>query len=491
MKRSSKPKNNLSDSLLQRVRSTRGWPMALLAVVILAGLHAFRIDLSANPVVSWLVGDRILGNMLIVILLVGLWIGYLQLREPHLMEDGRMRLFLLTIVIAVAVLGKSVDLLAPYLVRPDQAAYLVPVAMGAGLATIFAGAEIGLTLAILLAFWAGLGDSINSVAVLAAFGSGTAAVFRCAHLRRLSDLPLAGLEIGLFGMLLHGGAGLVVQGLESFNPLMMVWSGLNGIISVLVMFGALPLAEIITQRTNPLGLVELLNPTSPLLLLLREQAPGTYHHSITVADLAESAARAVGADPLLTKVGGYYHDIGKMKRPHFFIENQPDGVNPHNEISPSMSKMILTSHIKEGIELAHEYGLREDITQFISQHHGTSVIRFFYQKALKEGKATEQSMSDYRYDAELPKTKETAIVMLADVVEAASHSVPDPAQLKETVRRAIRTPLEDDQLIESPLTLRDLEQIERAFFATLRAMRHDRSGSYPTQPESKKTNWKL
>ena len=141
--------------------------------------------------------------------------------------------------------------------------------------------------------------------------------------------------------------------------------------------------------------------------------------------------------------------------------------------------MILTSHIKDGIELAREYGLREDVIQFTSQHHGTSMIRYFYFKALKEGKTSEQHMNDFRYDTELPTSKETALVMLADSVQAASTSLDDPAELEAMIHNVIRIPLEDGQLDESPLTLRDLELIEKSFFKTLRAMRHDRSGSFP------------
>jgi hypothetical protein len=457
-----------------------GWLYAGVAVVALAGLSAFRMDLSEPPLVRWLSWDQLSGNTLIITLLVAIWAGYLKLRQPELIGQGRMRVFLVGLLISVAVLGRATDLLAPYLVPESLGAYLIPVAFGAGLATIFASAEVGFAVTVILAFWVGLGSELNPAAMLAAFGSGMVAVFRCARLRKLSDLPLAGLEIGIVGAMLHGGAALY-QGVEALSGVAILWSGLNGLVSVLLIFGGLPLAEYITQKTSPLGLVELLNPSHPLLVLLRERAPGTYHHSFSVADLAESAAGAIGADPLLAKVGGYYHDIGKLKRPKFFAENLQDGQNPHDEISPSMSKMILTSHIKEGVELAREYGLREDVIQFIRQHHGTAVIRFFYLKALREGKAG--AMDDYRYAAELPQTKETAVVMLADGVEAATHSLEDSSRLKEVIAGAIRTPLEDGQLVESPLTLRDLEKIQQAFFETLRAMRHERTQAYPKASE--------
>ena len=509
MKRAKRHTPSFTENLWDMVRPRKSWIPYSILMIVLVGLSTFRINLSSDPVFEWQGWETNLGKAITIMLLVGLWGTYLKLRRPGLMSQKRIVFFLMGVIVAVAIVGRAADLLAPLLVPLDHTAYLVPVAFGAGLVTIFAGAEVGFSLVILLAFWVGigggidpirileplgtgftevLGSNINPMALFAALGSGAAAVFRCAQLRKLSDLPLAGLQIGLFGAFILLGAGLVyaenIGAFQAFS-LSLVWTTLGGFVSVLLIFAGLPLAEFITQKTSPLGLVELLNPSNPLLTRLRREAPGTYHHSIGVADLAESAAQEIGADPLLTKVGGYYHDIGKLKRPEFFIENQGGGPNPHDEISPSMSKMILTSHIKEGIELAREYGLREDIVQFIGQHHGTSMIRYFYYKALKEGKTSEEYMSDFRYDTELPNSKETALVMLADSVQAASASLDDPANLEEMIHKVMRTPLEDNQLIKSPLTLKDLQNIEASFFSTLRAMRHDRSGSFPKEQEVK------
>ncbi|MFW5986781.1 MAG: HDIG domain-containing metalloprotein, partial [Methanohalophilus sp.] len=172
------------------------------------------------------------------------------------------------------------------------------------------------------------------------------------------------------------------------------WAVLSGLVSALFIAAAVPAAERITQVTSPIGLMELLNPSHPLMERLRSETPGTYHHSQNIASLGESAARAIGADPLLTKVGGYYHDIGKMVRPDFFIENQSSDSNPHDELTPSMSKIVLTSHIKQGINLGKRYGLREDVLNFIPSHHGTSLIKYFYLKALKFFNSTRLGTTD-------------------------------------------------------------------------------------------------
>ncbi len=475
---------NRGGELRRRRLPLRGGLDFALLTVLLTGFLAFRLDPTGEPWIRWLPWEPLAGGALLIALLTALWLGALRLRHPQLWESRRLRVFLIAALGSVVLLGRAVDLLAPFLVPEPMGAYLVPVALGAGLITVFVHAEVGLWAAILLALWTGLsgGPELWPTATLAAFGSGIVAVLRCARLRRLSDLPLAGLEIGFVGILLHTGAVVLTQGSGALSAVALVWTGLNGLISVLLLFGALPVAEYITQKTSPLGLVELLNPSHPLLVLLRERAPGTYHHSFRVADLAESAAQAIGADPLLAKVGGYYHDIGKIRRPEYFVENQQGGPNPHDEISPSMSKMILMSHIKDGVELAREYGLREDVIRFIRQHHGTSVIRYFYLKALREGKASEGTMDDYRYNSEFPSTKETAIVMLADGVEAATRGHDDLTQLEETVREVVRSRVEDGQLRESPLTLRDLERIQQAFCETLRAMRHTRAGTFPGPP---------
>ena len=195
------------------------------------------------------------------------------------------------------------------------------------------------------------------------------------------------------------------------------------------------------------------------------KAPGTYYHSIMVGNLAEAAAEAVGADPLLTRVAAYYHDIGKMKRPYFFIENQLSGENPHDKITPNLSALIISAHVKDGVELGRKYRLPPVILDIISQHHGTSLISFFYQQALENNQKRDTvSMDQFRYEGPLPQTKEAAIIMLADAVgRRRSMTKPTSNRIEGLIRKVIKEKLADGQMDECNLTLKDLDQIGDAF----------------------------
>ncbi len=262
-------------------------------------------------------------------------------------------------------------------------------------------------------------------------------------------------------------------------------SGLIGIAAALlcgpaaafITWAEVPAVERATDRTSPLTLVDLLSPSHPLLERMRAEAPGSYYHSRDVAALAEAAARSVGGDPVLATVGGLYHDLGKLLRPHFFGENQ-SATNPHEELSPSMSKVVLASHVKDGIELGRQYGLRGDVLQFVATHHGTSVMRAFSELGAKQGLGEDE----FRYDSPLPDTKETAIVMLADSVEAYARGK-DRDDIPELVERAIEDRRRDGQLDRSPLTLAELARVRRAFARALQGMSHRRTRDFPQPKE--------
>jgi len=230
--------------------------------------------------------------------------------------------------------------------------------------------------------------------------------------------------------------------------------------------------------TTSLQLLDLARPTHPLFRQLLLKAPGTYHHSIIVGNMAERAAELVGADPLLARVGAYYHDIGKTQRPYFYIENQAEGSNPHDRLDPKTSAQIIIGHVRDGVALAREYGLPERVQDIIAQHHGTTTAAFFYRTASKEAKEQgtgEVNEDDFRYPGPRPDTREAAIVMLADV-EAVVRSVrpASPAEMEDLIRQFIEEKLISGQLDRCHLTLRDLDHIREAFSGVLKSIFHPR-----------------
>ncbi|MBN1353060.1 MAG: HDIG domain-containing protein, partial [Candidatus Omnitrophica bacterium] len=217
--------------------------------------------------------------------------------------------------------------------------------------------------------------------------------------------------------------------------------------------------------------------SNPLLKELTIKAPGTYHHSIQVGNLAEEACDAIGANSLLARVGSYYHDIGKKEKAGYFVENEGTSASKHDKLTPSMSALIITNHTKDGIEIAKKYKLNRAITDFINQHHGTSLIYYFYQRALEKVKSdSELKEEEFRYPGPKPQTKETAIVLLADSVEASSRmlSDPTPARIKSLVQKIINNKFIDGQLDECDLTLKDLHNISESFVRVLTGVFHSR-----------------
>ncbi|MDD3236500.1 MAG: HDIG domain-containing protein [Candidatus Gastranaerophilales bacterium] len=252
----------------------------------------------------------------------------------------------------------------------------------------------------------------------------------------------------------------------------------SGIISGVFVLGVLPLLENVFGIISPYGLAELADHNQPLLKRLQFEAPGTFSHSLMVSTLAEAAAEAVGGDPVLARVGALYHDIGKIKRPLFFVENQTYfGIeNPHTKLNPRLSKMVITAHPKDGIDLAKEYGIPQVIQNFISQHHGESLASYFYNEALKQEGEENVKEEQFRYLGPKPNSKETAILMIADAVESASRTLKNHSQeeLEKMINKLIQDRLNDGQLSDSPLTLKDLKTIAATFSRILRAAHHQR-----------------
>lgn len=267
----------------------------------------------------------------------------------------------------------------------------------------------------------------------------------------------------------------------------------GGVMAGILVTGLAPLAEMAFGYTTDIKLLELASMDQPLLQELLLQAPGTYHHSIIVGNMVEAAAKSIGANSLLAKVAAYYHDIGKIRKPSYFIENQFDCENRHEKLAPSMSSLILISHVKEGVDLAKKHKLGQPIIDIIRQHHGRSLISYFYQKALDAREKAQSSkgadlppinIEDYRYPGPKPQTKEAGLVMLADIVEAACRSLnePTPARIQGLVNKLINNVFIDGQLDECELTLKDLHQIAKHFNQILATVHHKRI-EYPSVPQ--------
>lgn len=254
---------------------------------------------------------------------------------------------------------------------------------------------------------------------------------------------------------------------------------LNGILSAMLTIGLLPFLESMFNIITPLKLLELANPNQPLLKRLLLEAPGTYHHSLMVGNLAEVATEAIGGNALLARVGAYFHDIGKLKRPQFFKENQISE-NPHDKITANLSTLVITSHINDGVELAEKYKIPHVIKEIIQQHHGNTLVVYFYHKAKKGDKGEEVKQENFRYQNPRPTTKEAAVVMLADSVEAAVRSMPDKTEgkIEGLIRKLIKDKLDDGQLDMCNLTLKDLELVAQSFMRVMSGYFHGRE-NYP------------
>jgi cyclic-di-AMP phosphodiesterase PgpH len=259
---------------------------------------------------------------------------------------------------------------------------------------------------------------------------------------------------------------------------------LNSIASSIIVLGVLPVFEYLFKTVTNISLLELADFHHPLLQRLIQEAPGTYHHSLVVGNLSESACEAVAANALLARIGAYYHDIGKLQKPDYFSENQD--ISKHDKLSPTMSKMIIMNHIKEGVDLAKKYKLSPALTDFILQHHGSSLVFYFYRRALESLEEDQQVREEgFRYHGPKPNTKETAVVLLADSAEAATRALKDPSpkRIEEVVHKVINNKFIDGQLDECDLTLKDLEKISAVFIKILSAIYRSRV-TYPEETRS-------
>lgn len=403
--------------------------------------------------------------------------AFLMRMRPMLWKSNRF-LTLLTLVMTLSLLGTRLGAVA----TGNDA--FTPNLGFMGIAPLLAGAMlvaallsptisvIGIALIAMGVVWAG---NLPLAPLVAALVGGWSAALLTIPMRNRQHLIHAGAILSAVMTLLSAGFAIDQQQdwREVLNAAM--WGAVSGTGAVALYWLGTALIERPFRLDTPLTLLELSSPEHPLQKQLREEAPGTYAHSLNVGMLAEAGAQAIGADSLLSRVGGYYHDIGKLKRPTYFIENQA-GINSHERLTPNLSATIISAHVRDGVELARSHRLPARICEIIAQHHGTTIITYFYHQALGEGRRDPILEQHFRYEGPKPRSREAVLVMLADTVEAASRCIesPTPARLSSFIHDLFEMRRADGQFDESDLTFRDLNKIKEAFTRVLSAIHHQR-----------------
>lgn len=357
-----------------------------------------------------------------------------------------------------------------------NSAYFIPVSALSLIITIFFDTRVGLFVTLTAALLIGALRGNEYAITFTSLFVGAIAVQTVRKVRTRIWIIRSGLIISaayIFTILVNG----LVTYADFSDTWRNWWIGiLNGFLSPGIAYLLIIILESMFDLTTDMTLLELSDFNHPLLRQLHLEAPGTYHHCYLVGMLAEAATEALGGNALLARVGSYYHDIGKLEKPEYFVENQTKGRNPQEKLTPTMSSLILANHVRRGAEIAREYGLPKEIEAFIYQHHGTSLMAYFYQKALEQGNDDSLSEDEFRYPGPRPQTRETAIVMMADAIEAASRTLkdPTPSRIKGLVEQIIDERFKSGELDESPLTLQDLSKISNAFQKILIARFHGR-----------------
>ena len=478
-------------------------------------LVAHRESLLHNENVALNEGLQLFGRILLVLAMVIASVFYIRLEDPETMHNnGRLALLALVVILNLALVRATYwigDL--PYFMENTTAAsllpYVAPTALAPLVVAILIDAGSAIFMALLISIFTGViyGNRLDLLVIT--FLASMIGIFSCRAIRKRSRVVraagLGGFSVACFALLI---------GIADQIPFLLIVgemiAGLaTGLLTGVAVVGLLPVFETLFKRTTDITLLELTDYNHPLLHRMQMEAPGTYHHSLVVANMAENAANAIGANPLLCRVCSLFHDIGKLSKPEYFAENQRDGVNPHDGRIPSFSALIIKSHVKDGVDLALKHRLPKAVIDVVQEHHGTTLIQSFYQRArnnenrpaasaqvagtadpFSRGAETQVCETTYRYDGPKPQFKESAIVMLADGVEAATRSLRrvTPQHLGELIDQVFNSRLEDGQLDDAPLTLAELGRVKSSFAFTLLNMLHARVAYSPAAEKPETSN---
>lgn len=418
----------------------------------------------------WLIA----GVALLLLVLFGGIIAYIYVFERPLLLDMRMVMLIAVINILVVCLSLLLRQLSVYFMPVSLGVFLITQLIKPRLAII-----INIAQAVIVSLLASTGSSMFTMSmfsvIMASVVGANVVVCIIRKKQARTSVLIAGLVAGLVNLTVTFAIGFISSTSISSVAANALWSGASGILSSVLCIGCQPLLEWLFNLVTTSKLMELSAANQPLMRRLMIEAPGTYQHSMIVANLAEAACTAVGANAMLARVGAYYHDVGKLMRPMYFTENQR-GDNPHDRTDPHVSSAILTAHTREGVQLAKKARLPGAVLDIIRQHHGNTPTMYFYAKAQKQNGQENTDIADFRYDGPRPQTREAAIVMLADTLEAASRSLQNPTKekLDELIHKLVRGKMDDGQLDECPLTTRDLALCCDAFLTSLSGAFHQR-----------------
>jgi putative nucleotidyltransferase with HDIG domain len=419
------------------------------------------------------VDPRVITGQILILLLMYSLVIYLSGKRTLGRTFSRQEIVLLAILSAAYLIGATLVSRLSLDAFYFPVSLFLPTALVVMLPSILLGSRIAITMAIVLPLSAFVSGSFDIPAYIFALTSGVAAAFTLHGAQKRMDLVKAGFIIAGVNGIASLGILFIQRCALNEYLLMLFWSAFNGVASGMLVLGCLPLMEQALNAATTFRLIELSDLNAPVLKRLFTAAPGTYSHSIMVANLAEAACQEIGANALLARVGAYYHDIGKMEQPDYFVENQTV-YNKHNDIAPRLSATVIRSHVKLGVEKGRYLGLPDAVIDIIAEHHGNSVISWFYHEALK--RESQVDKEDFTYPGNPPRSRESAVVMLADVTEAAVRTLkkPSASRLEKFIQELIMSKFEQGQLSESELTFRDLETIKKTFVRVLAGHYHSR-----------------
>lgn len=476
-----------------------GWQICGLLFLLFVALVSFWIVLSSSG--EAIFAGNALQTIVVVTVISATLMVHWHVSLPHTFHQNSRVTLMLSVILTQLMLVKLSEYVATTFAPEGGFRFLVePYLFAPIVMSLLVGRRHGTFAVVYASLFGGMTVAKDEAFLFVIFSmiSGFVAIYLTNKVRRRSRLVMAGAYSGLACVLLA----LVLGQIQwpGFGAEMTEWEmvgkqALSAImvstLTAILVSGVLPLIELTFRITTEVSWIEMADLNHPLLKKMTMEAPGTYHHSLVVATLAETAAEAIGANAVMCRVCSYFHDIGKMKKPAYFVENIGDGHNPHDDLTPNMSALIVMAHVKDGVDMAIKHKLNPEIVNVIQEHHGTSLIRFFYHRALKqrdeiqkeyeEGNAHEEDIPEvkqesFRYGGPKPRTRESAIISLADSVESASRSLqkPTPKKIDELIDDIFRDRLNDGQLDMAALTLSDLAVIKESFAKTLRSMMHTR-----------------